>query len=47
LPSFSSPSAIAVSGDGIETSHGRMIHAKEAGTEIGRLLPIKEAKKKK
>lgn len=36
--------AIAVSGDGIETSHGRVIHAKKAGTEIGRLLPIKEAK---
>jgi hypothetical protein len=38
--------AIAISGDGIETSHGRVIHAKEAGSEIGRLLPIKEAKPK-
>jgi hypothetical protein len=37
---------IAVNGDGVETRHGRVVHAKEAGGEIGKLSPIKEAKPK-
>ena len=37
---------IAVRGDGIETKHGRMVHAKEIGTGSDDLRPIKEAKAK-
>jgi hypothetical protein len=37
---------IAVSGEGVETKHGRVVHAKEAGGEIGKLQPIKQAKPK-
>ena len=34
--------ALAVSGDGIETSYGRVIHAKELGPEPGKLRPVKD-----
>jgi hypothetical protein len=37
---------IAVSGDGIETQHGRVVQAKEIGSEIDDLRPIKGAKHK-
>lgn len=37
---------IAVKGDGIESKHGRVLHAKEVGTGSGDLRPIKEAKPK-
>jgi len=37
---------IAVRGNGIETKHGRMVHAKEIGTGSDDLRPIKEAKPK-
>jgi hypothetical protein len=41
------PSAkIAVSGDGIETKHGRVVHVKEIGTRSDDLRPIKEVKPK-
>jgi hypothetical protein len=32
---------LAVTGDGVETSHGRAIHAKELGPEPGKLRPVK------
>jgi hypothetical protein len=37
---------IAVSGDGVETQHGRAVHAREFGTGSDDLRPIKEAKPK-
>lgn len=37
---------IAVRGDGIETRHGRVVHAKEIGTGSDDLRPIKETKPK-
>lgn len=37
---------IAATGDGIETKHGRVVHAKEIGSGSGDLRPIKEAKPK-
>jgi hypothetical protein len=37
---------IAVRGDGIETKHGRVVHAKEIGSSSDDLRPIKQAKPK-
>ena len=37
---------IAVRGDGVETKHGRVVHAKEIGTGSDDLRPIKRAKPK-
>ena len=37
---------IAVTGDGIETKHGRVVHAKEIGTNRDDLRPIKVARPK-
>ncbi len=37
---------IAVAGDGIETKHGRVVHAKEVGTSRDGLRPIKDARPK-
>lgn len=37
---------IAAKGDGLETKHGRVVHAKEIGSTNGDLRPIKEAKPK-
>jgi hypothetical protein len=37
---------IAVSGDGIETQHGRVVQAKEIGSEVNSLRPIKGPKHK-
>jgi hypothetical protein len=37
---------IAVSGDGIETQHGRVVQAKEVGSEMNNLRPIKGTKHK-
>lgn len=37
---------IAVKGEGLESKHGRVLHAKEVGTGSGDLRPIKEAKPK-
>ena len=37
---------IAVRGDGVETKHGRVVHAKEIGTGSNDLRPIKQAKPK-
>jgi hypothetical protein len=47
LTEFLLPSArIAVSGDGIETRHGRVVQAKEVGSEMNNLRPIKGPKHK-
>jgi hypothetical protein len=35
-----------VSGDGIETQHGRVVQAKEIGSEMDDLRPIKAPKHK-
>ena len=37
---------IAVRGDGIETKHGRVVHAKDVGSNVHDLHPIKDAKSK-
>lgn len=37
---------VAVSGDGLETEHGRVVHAKEIGSDPGRLRRIKAEKPK-
>jgi hypothetical protein len=37
---------IAVSGDGVETQHGRVVQAKEIGSEMDDLRPIKGPKHK-
>jgi len=37
---------IAVRGDGVETKHGRVVHAKEIGTGSDDLRPIKQEKPK-
>jgi hypothetical protein len=37
---------IAVRGDGIETKHGRVVHAKDVGSNVHDLHPIKDAKPK-
>jgi hypothetical protein len=37
---------VAVSGEGVETKHGRAVHAREIGSAIDALRPIKEAKPK-
>jgi hypothetical protein len=38
--------SIAARGDGVETRHGRVVHAKEIGPRSDALRPIKEAKPK-
>jgi hypothetical protein len=37
---------IAVRGDGIETRHGRVVHAEEVGSNVHELHPIEDAKQK-
>jgi hypothetical protein len=47
LPELLTPgNKIAVSGDGIETQHGRVVQAKEIGSEMDNLRPIKGPKHK-
>jgi hypothetical protein len=47
LPKLLMPGTkIAVSGDGIETQHGRIVQAKEIGSEMNSLRPIKGPKHK-
>ncbi len=37
---------VAASGEGVETKHGRALHAKEIGSAVDALTPIKEVKPK-